>query len=172
MSLALNANHLYESLRYELQQRLKPSDHLIGITSGGAWLAEALTRDLKRSPHGVISSAMHRDDFSKRGLSASMPTHIPFDVNGAQVWLVDDVLYTGRTLRAVLNELFDHGRPAGVRLAVLVDRGGRELPLEAAVAAARVSLPSSQSLRLAKAEAGGFVFSVKDSGADAPQAMV
>ena len=161
MSLALNANHLYESLRYELQQRLKPSDHLIGITSGGAWLAEALTRDLKRSPHGVISSAMHRDDFSKRGLSASMPTHIPFDVNGAQVWLVDDVLYTGRTLRAVLNELFDHGRPAGVRLAVLVDRGGRELPIAADYVGAPLIVSRDLMLALSKDDAGKFALTTE-----------
>jgi pyrimidine operon attenuation protein / uracil phosphoribosyltransferase len=161
MGLALNANHLYESLRYELQQRVGPQDQLVGIASGGAWLAQALARDMKRGAPGVISSALHRDDFSRRGLASSMPTHLPFDINGAHIWLIDDVLYTGRTLRAVINELYDHGRPASVKLAVLVDRGGRELPVAADVAAARVSLPADQSLSLAKADGGGFVFSVK-----------
>ena len=80
---------------------------------------------------------MHRDDFARRGLAVSAQTVLPFDVNGAHVLLIDDVLYTGRTMRAVLNELFDYGRPASVQLAVLVDRGGRELPIEADVAATR-----------------------------------
>jgi pyrimidine operon attenuation protein/uracil phosphoribosyltransferase len=104
---------------------------------------------------------MHRDDFAQRGLSgAGQQTQLDFDVNDAHVILLDDVLYTGRTIRAVLNELFDYGRPAGVQLAVLVDRGGRELPVQADYAAARVSLPASQSLELAHDDAGKFSFKV------------
>jgi pyrimidine operon attenuation protein/uracil phosphoribosyltransferase len=110
---------------------------------------------------GSISSAMHRDDFAKRGLADGGATKLPFEVNGAHLIVLDDVLYTGRTIRAVLNELFDYGRPASVQLAVLVDRGGRELPVQADFAAARVALPASQSLALAKAESGAFNFSVK-----------
>ena len=106
---------------------------------------------------------MHRDDFAQRGLSAGAQTSLPFDVNGADVLVLDDVLYTGRTIRAVLNELFDYGRPASVRLAVLVDRGGRELPVQADFAAARVSLPASQSLALAQDDAGAFSFRLKES---------
>ncbi len=129
---------------------------LAGITSGGAWLAERLQRDLGLpGPAGVISSSLHRDDFAQRGLSANArQTALPFEVNGAHVLLVDDVLFTGRTLRAVINELFDYGRPASVRLAVLVDRGGRELPIEADVCAARVSVPEGHSLELARSESG------------------
>jgi len=104
---------------------------------------------------------MHRDDFAKRGLSAGGQTVLPFDVNGAEIIVLDDVLYTGRTLRAVLNELFDYGRPACVKLAVLVDRGGRELPVQADFAAARVALPAAQSLALARDAAGGFSFHVE-----------
>ena len=111
---------------------------------------------------GVVSSSMHRDDFSKRGLSESEATRLPFAVDGAVIWLIDDVLFTGRTIRAVVNELFDYGRPAEVHLAVLVDRGGRELPVHADYAAARLTLPSSQSLRLMRKDAGQFGFSVKD----------
>ena len=88
-------------------------------------------------------------------------TSLPFDVNGAEIILLDDVLYTGRTIRAVLNELFDYGRPANVQLAVLVDRGGRELPIQADYAAARVALPATQSLALTKDDSGQFNFSVK-----------
>jgi len=88
---------------------------------------------------------------------------LPFDVNGADVLLLDDVLYTGRTIRAVLNELFDFGRPARVRLAVLVDRGGRELPVAADFAAARLALPGTQSLALARDAQGSFSLQVEAS---------
>ena len=104
---------------------------------------------------------MHRDDFSKRGMASSVQTRLPFQVNDAHVLLLDDVLYTGRTVRAVLNELFDYGRPASVQLAVLVDRGGRQLPVQADVAAARVTLPADQSLALARDAAGRFTFSLE-----------
>ena len=103
---------------------------------------------------------MHRDDYARRGLSAGGQTLLPFDVNGADIVILDDVLYTGRTIRAVLNELFDYGRPARVRLAVLVDRGGRQLPVAAEVAAARVTLPATQTLRLARGDDGAYSFSI------------
>ena len=89
---------------------------------------------------------------------------LPFEVAGADILLLDDVLFTGRTIRAVLNELFDYGRPARVRLAVLVDRGGRELPVAAELAAARVTLPASQSLELARAGDGRFSFQIEPRG--------
>lgn len=95
-------------------------------------------------------------------MTSSAQTQIPFEVNGAQVLLLDDVLFTGRTVRAVLNELFDFGRPASVKLAVLVDRGGRELPMAADVCAARITLPATQSLALARGQDGRFSFNVKD----------
>ncbi len=137
---------------------------LVGITSGGAWLAERLQKDLKLSGEpGTISSAMHRDDFAQRGLSDGGQTTLPFDVNGADIIVLDDVLYTGRTIRAVLNELFDYGRPAAVKLAVLVDRGGRELPIQADFAAARVALPGAQQLALARDGAGNFSFNLEQN---------
>ena len=105
---------------------------------------------------------MHRDDFSTRGLSSmTVQTQLPFEVNGATVWLIDDVLYTGRTIRAVLNELFDYGRPAAVKLAVLVDRGQRELPVEANVAIARAELPATQLLELSRTPQGQLTFDVE-----------
>jgi pyrimidine operon attenuation protein/uracil phosphoribosyltransferase len=135
---------------------------LVGITSGGAWLAERLQKDLGLSgQHGSISSAMHRDDFAQRGLSAGGQTQLPFEIQGADVLILDDVLYTGRTIRAVINELFDYGRPASVRLAVLVDRGGRQLPIQADFAAARVSLPNNQSLALVRLAGGEFSLEVE-----------
>ncbi len=163
-TLLLDAEALYADLREGVRPLLKPETSLVGVWSGGAWLAERLQADLGLpGVHGVISSTLHRDDFGERGLAAGTDaTHLPFSIDGRHILLVDDVLYTGRTIRAVLNELFDFGRPASVQLAVLVDRGGRELPIAAAYAAARVALPASQRLSLARQDDGRFTFSVKD----------
>jgi pyrimidine operon attenuation protein / uracil phosphoribosyltransferase len=153
----LSAPALYAQLRQGVQAMVGPNTRLVGITSGGAWLATQLQQDLQLpGKPGIISSAMHRDDFAKRGLSAGGQTLLPFEVNGADIIILDDVLYTGRTIRAVVNELFDYGRPARVRLAVLVDRGGRELPVQPDFCAAIVGLPASQSLNLARSESGEF----------------
>jgi pyrimidine operon attenuation protein/uracil phosphoribosyltransferase len=162
-TLALDAEALYGELKRGVQQLRTPDTRLVGITSGGAWLAERLHKDLALADaHGVISSAMHRDDFAQRGLAgAGQQTQLPFDIAGAHIVLLDDVLYTGRTIRAVINELFDYGRPASVKLAVLVDRGGRELPIQPDFAAARVALPASQSLELARSDDGRFSFKVE-----------
>ncbi|WP_024539452.1 bifunctional pyr operon transcriptional regulator/uracil phosphoribosyltransferase PyrR [Comamonas badia] len=161
--LALDAEALYAQLLAGVRPALRPDTRLAGIASGGAWLAGRLQRDLNLpGSAGVLSSAMHRDDFAQRGLASSAQTQLPFDVNGADILVLDDVLYTGRTIRAVLNELFDYGRPARVRLAVLVDRDGRELPVAAEFAAARIALPASQHLALARSDAGMFHFDVKE----------
>ena len=158
------AESLYGDLLRGVQALMRPDTRLVGITSGGAWLVERLQKDLGLAgAPGVISSAMHRDDFARRGLSSSAQTALPFDVNGADVLLLDDVLYTGRTIRAVLNELYDYGRPDCVRLAVLVDRGGRELPIQADFAAARIALPPTQSLALAQDEQGRFQFRIQEA---------
>jgi pyrimidine operon attenuation protein / uracil phosphoribosyltransferase len=163
-ALTLDAEALYRELVRGVQALRRPESRIVGVTSGGVWLAERLTQDLgvKDAP-GVISSAMHRDDFARRGLSASAQTRLDFDVNGAHILMLDDVLYTGRTTRAVINELFDYGRPAAVVLAVLVDRGGRELPIQADYAAARIALPPNQSLALARGADGRFSFEVENA---------
>ena len=160
-SLSLDAESLYGELRQGVRALLTPQTRLVGILSGGAWLAERLQQDLSLSGEaGVLSSSLHRDDFAQRGLAHGGQTRLPFDVDGAHLLVLDDVLHTGRTLRAVINELYDYGRPAKVQLAVLVDRGGRELPIQADFAAARVSLPSDQKLRLTQSDDGRFKFSV------------
>ena len=165
-SLNLDAEALYADLLSGVRGLMQPDSILVGIWSGGAWLAERLQRDLKRpGEHGVISSALHRDDFGSRGLTAGADhTKLPFEVEGKPIVLIDDVLYTGRTIRAVINELYDFGRPASVTLAVLVDRGGRELPISAAVSAARIALPAAQRLSLARDDAGRFSFDIKELG--------
>ena len=161
--IALDAEALYVELLAAVRLLVRDDAVLVGVWSGGAWLAERLHRDLQLpGTHGVISSTLHRDDFGSRGLAAGADaTKLPFAVEGQAIVLVDDVLFTGRTIRAVLNELFDFGRPASVKLAVLVDRGGRELPIEAAVSAARISLPREQRLSLARSDAGAFSFHLR-----------
>ncbi|WPB57526.1 bifunctional pyr operon transcriptional regulator/uracil phosphoribosyltransferase PyrR [Xylophilus sp. GOD-11R] len=164
-ALFLDAEALYGELARGVRGLLTPRTRLVGIASGGVWLAQRLQPELGLpDAPGVISSAMHRDDFAQRGLAASAQTTLPFDVDGADVVLLDDVLYTGRTIRAVINELFDYGRPASVKLAVLVDRGGRELPVQADFAAARVALPAGQQLALGRDAADGrFTFQVESA---------
>jgi len=162
--LQLDAEALYAELRDGVRHLLPHDAALVGIWSGGAWLAERLQRDLglPGSP-GVISSTLHRDDFGSRGLAGGVgATQLPFSIDDRHIVLVDDVLYTGRTIRAVVNELFDFGRPASVTLAVLVDRGGRQLPIAAAFAAARITLPAAQRLSLARDPAGLFTFAVEE----------
>ena len=163
-ALVLDAEALYQELLRGVRMLATGSTRLVGITSGGAWLAQRLQKDLGLPGEaGTISSALHRDDFSSRGMASAAATSLPFEVDGADILVLDDVLYTGRTLRAILNELYDFGRPARVRLAVLVDRGGRELPVQADFAAARVSLPASQALALAQDDAGAFSFRLMES---------
>jgi len=164
-TLHLDAEALYADLLAGVRPLLKDAAALVGIWSGGAWLAERLQRDLQLPGEpGVLSSALHRDDFGSRGLAGGAgQTRLPFEVDGRALVLIDDVLYTGRTTRAALNELFDFGRPASVTLAVLVDRGGRELPIQPAYAAARVTLPLNRNLALARDATGRFSFDVEEA---------
>jgi pyrimidine operon attenuation protein/uracil phosphoribosyltransferase len=165
-TLQLDAEALYAEMLAGVRGLLRPESRLVGIWSGGAWLAERLQSDLGRSgAAGVISSTLHRDDFGARGMAAGTDaTKLPFAIEGSHIVLIDDVLNTGRTIRAVINELYDFGRPSSVQLAVLVDRGGRELPIQPALAAARVVLPATARLALARDGAGRFSFTVKDRG--------
>ena len=163
---ALNADcayvHLLDQLRRVLADECR-SPVLVGVHSGGAWLAERLHTDLGlNSPLGYLSSAFHRDDYGSRGLPTNIkPTVLPFDVEAADLIVVDDVLFTGRTARATLNELFDHGRPARVELAVLADRGGRELPISARFVGVSISLRGAQQLVLSQDTQGHFSFRVE-----------
>jgi pyrimidine operon attenuation protein/uracil phosphoribosyltransferase len=140
---------------------------IVGIHTGGAWVAQRLHRELcPQAPLGFLSSAFHRDDYSARGLRTSGEsgkTRIEFPVDGADILLIDDVLFTGRTVRAAINELFDYGRPRTVELVVLVDRGGRELPVHAAIAGRRIDLPAGSSLRLGQQEDGRFSLKVENA---------
>ena len=139
---------------------------IAGIHSGGAWLAERLARDLGATQWGVVNVALHRDDYAKKGLhSQASPTALPFEVEGRRILLVDDVLHTGRTVRAALNELYDYGRPASVELAVLVDRGARELPVAARFVGGEVQLHPDSTLVLERADDGRFALRIESRDA-------
>ena len=149
-----------EALCAELVKQLAPrvtkDTALVGIHTGGVWLAEKLHAALGIAlPLGVLDISFYRDDFDKTGLHPQIkPTQIPFEVSGRHIVLVDDVLYTGRTVRGAMNELFDYGRPASISLAVLIDRGGRELPVAAEYVGARLEVPPGQMLVLDRDESG------------------
>jgi pyrimidine operon attenuation protein / uracil phosphoribosyltransferase len=148
----LDAEALYSVLVAHIKAGLAHIDHLaiVGIYSGGAWLAERLANEMGLKERlGFIDVSFYRDDYAKKGLHSDVkPSQIPFEIKGATIILVDDVLYTGRTTRAAMNELFDYGRPARIMLAALVDRGGRELPIAPDFVADTITLPENQSLIL------------------------
>jgi pyrimidine operon attenuation protein/uracil phosphoribosyltransferase len=164
----MNAELQYEKLLEALRKRAQlGSFELAGLAMGGAWIAERLAHDLGLAHYGVINVAFHRDDYAEKGMTAlrtasTMTTHLPFEVNGANIILIDDVLFTGRTVRAALNELFDFGRPAQVELMVLVDRGDRELPVSANFVGEQVQVPDQKILVLEKDEAGKFRFQLEE----------
>lgn len=166
MSHIPNAEELYLTLLKQLkeQKRITLDFKLAGLASGGAWIAERLAKDLGLAAHGVINVSFHRDDYLEKGIRAfksseGMPTTIPFEVNGAHIILIDDILDTGRTVRAAINELFDYGRPAKVDLAVLVDRNRRQVPIDATFKGTEAKEDDDQILVLEQFEDGKFVFS-------------
>lgn len=142
---------------------------LIGIYSGGAWIAERLA-DLLEGEHsvGYIDVSFYRDDYAQRGLRAKLATTtLPFEVGGSRIVLVDDVLYTGRSVRAAINELFDYGRAESIELAVLIDRGGRELPIEATYVGARLAVARDLSIVLQRHLDGRLELTVEPAGSSA-----
>jgi len=144
------AEALLEMLTAQMRTQVSPDTGLIGIVTGGAWIAERLHESLKLTvPMGTLDVSFYRDDFQRKGLKRQVASSdIPFEVEGRHLILVDDVLFTGRTIRAAMNELFDYGRPASIRLAALVDRGGRELPIAAQFSGATLALPPQQDIEL------------------------
>jgi pyrimidine operon attenuation protein/uracil phosphoribosyltransferase len=155
-----------EQLALDLARRIEPHltapCALVGIHTGGAWLAEKLQQILGGDiPLGMLDISFYRDDFSRIGLHPeTKPSHMPFEVENCHILLVDDVLYTGRTVRAAMNDLFDYGRPASITLAVMIDRGGRELPIAAQFVGAAIDLDSSHNIQLNRDESGHLSLSL------------
>ncbi len=153
MSPLPDAEKLCAKLVAELRPRIGPGAAMIGLHTGGVWLAERLHAALGiEQPLGTLDVAFYRDDYHQQGLARDPKrSRIPFDVAGRDLLLVDDVLYTGRTVRAAINELFDYGRPQSIALVVLADRGGRQLPICPQVCGAQVEVPEGMRLRLKRA---------------------
>ncbi len=136
----------------ELRERVQIDEQtaMVGIHTGGVWIARQLHSLLGiEAPLGELDISFYRDDFTRIGMNPQVrPSQLPFSVDDRQIILVDDVLHTGRTIRAAMNELFDYGRPASITLAVLVERDGRELPIEAAVTGQHMELGEQEHVKL------------------------
>lgn len=165
--IELDAEAIYRELAQHVRETVAGRDvRLVGIHTGGVWLAERLREELKvTQPVGLLDISFYRDDFSQTGLNPSVkPSNIAFDVDGADIVLVDDVLYTGRTIRAAMNELFDYGRPTRIELAVLIDRGGRELPIAASIVGRTLQVPADVSVVLSRDANGKLSLRLEQKG--------
>jgi pyrimidine operon attenuation protein/uracil phosphoribosyltransferase len=149
-----NITDIIAEMAAELQSALAKAGindaSMVGIHTGGVWVAEQLHRQLAMNePLGSLDISFYRDDFTRIGMNPVVrPSQLPFSIDDRHIILVDDVLHTGRTIRAALNELFDYGRPASIMLAALIDRGGRELPIEANVVGRTIELSADEHIKL------------------------
>ena len=159
-----DAEQLLTALIEQMRPVIGPDTGLIGIHTGGVWVAERLHQSLKLStPLATLDVSFYRDDYEARGLHHDVKqSDIPFEIEGRDLILVDDVLYTGRTIRAALNEVFDYGRPASVLLAVLVDRGGRQLPVAAQFCGATLKLEPGRNIGLKQDGKGRLSFDLRE----------
>lgn len=151
-----NPETLLSDITTKITALIKPDTAIVGIHSGGVWLMERILASLEQAvPHGTLDAALYRDDFAQRGLkNQSQAAKIAFDVQGKHIILIDDIFYTGRTTRAAINELFDFGRPASITLAVLINRGGAELPIQPQIVGATIPLTSNQRFQLSQTMQG------------------
>jgi pyrimidine operon attenuation protein / uracil phosphoribosyltransferase len=158
-----DAELLFAALREKIAASIAFDAKLVGVYSGGAWIADRLKVELDGEHDvGYIDVSFYRDDLSTAGLKPTVrSTQIPFAVDGAHIVIVDDVLFTGRSIRAAINTLFDFGRPASIQLAVLVDRGGRELPIAAEYVGESLIVPANQMLAVNKDETGKFFLTME-----------
>jgi pyrimidine operon attenuation protein/uracil phosphoribosyltransferase len=150
MTVAVDIDAAMTRMVEQLRPVLKRNPLMVGIHTGGVWVAERLHQLLEfKEPLGTLDISFYRDDFTRIGMNPQVRTsHLPVNVEDRHLILVDDVLHTGRTIRAALNEIFDYGRPASVMLACLIERGGRELPIEPQVVGEHVKLGKNQHVKL------------------------
>lgn len=158
-----DAEQLFADLKMQMGPAIARDAKLVGVYSGGAWLADRLAAELEgEHAVGYIDVSFYRDDLSTSGLKTNVrSTQIPFSVQDAHIVLVDDVLFTGRSIRAAINTLFDYGRPASIQLAVLADRGGREIPVAADYVGAPLVVARDLMLALDRDASGKFVLTTE-----------
>ncbi len=159
-----DAEQLLQALIEQMRPATGPETGLVGIHTGGVWVAERLHQALKlQTPLATLDVSFYRDDYQARGLHRDVKrSEIPFEIEGRDLILVDDVLYTGRTIRAALNEIFDYGRPTSVKLATLVDRGGRQLPIAAQFIGATLAPGPGQNIGLKRDASGRLSFELRE----------
>ena len=158
-----NPEDLLAVITAKIQAQLQPNTALIGIHSGGVWLMQRILKSIQQDiPYGTLDAALYRDDYAQRGLkSEPKPSNIAFDVSDKHLILIDDIFYTGRTTRAAMNELFDYGRPASITLAVLINRGGAELPIVPNIVGADILLKPNQDMQLTQDAGGKLLLSLQ-----------
>lgn len=151
-----NPETLLSEITAQITELIKPSTAIVGIHSGGVWMMERILSNINKDiPYGTLDATLYRDDFAQRGLKNEMqPANIPFNVQDKDVILIDDIFYTGRTTRAAINELFDFGRPASITLAVLINRGGAQLPISPQIVGANIPLTQDQRFQLSQTKQG------------------
>jgi pyrimidine operon attenuation protein/uracil phosphoribosyltransferase len=164
-----NPETLLAEITAKIQAQLQPNSALVGIHSGGVWLMQRILASIKEDiPHGMLDAALYRDDYAQRGLKTEpKPSNIAFDVTDKHIILIDDIFYTGRTTRAAMNELFDYGRPASITLAVLINRGGAELPITPNIVGAEILLAHNQNLQLTQDSKGKLSLSLENNTLEA-----
>ena len=147
-----NPETLLADITAKIAAQINSDSALVGIHSGGVWLMHRILKTLgKDIPYGTLDAALYRDDYAARGLKTDpKPSDITFDVTDKHIILIDDIFYTGRTTRAAMNELFDYGRPASITLAVLINRGGAQLPIAPNITGAEILLQANQKLQLSQ----------------------
>jgi pyrimidine operon attenuation protein/uracil phosphoribosyltransferase len=162
-----NPETLLADITAKIAALITPNSALVGIHSGGVWLMRRVSETLKADiPFGTLDAALYRDDYAARGLKANLkPSDIAFDVTDKHIILIDDIFYTGRTTRAAMNELFDYGRPASITLAVLINRGGAQLPIKPNITGAEILLQANQSLQLSQDTKGKLHLEIEQNNA-------
>lgn len=160
-----NPETLLSEITDKITALIQPNTAIVGIHSGGVWVMERVLANINQEvPHGTLDAALYRDDFAQRGLkNEPQPAKIPFDVQGKHIILIDDIFYTGRTTRAAINELFDFGRPASITLAVLINRGGAQLPISPQIVGADLFITPDQRFQLSQTSQGKLDLALKNN---------
>lgn len=159
-----NAENLIESLKIKINEIIDNNTVIIGVQRGGELILQKILPDLECSvPTGSLDTSFYRDDFSSRGLKIkNRPSKINTEINNKKIILIDDVFFTGRTVRAAMNEIFDYGRPSKIILAVLIDRNEQELPISPQISIEKISLLKTQHLELTLNESNKFIFNLRE----------